>query len=186
MSVANVLSGFLGTEPVMLIGGAPYTENVGSLSGSGSTHNGNQGGNHNNDDTINMLRITGNQWIGRDIQGLMVTNGVIELRKEVFRIYVTPSAASINAHYNMLKPANNEFATSNNAPNGAYLSLRDGNGILWTTEGDQTGSNFRVITRGVSQLPATTITGVTSCKMYDGFGNMKTFNSDTFTIEMGL
>lgn len=112
-----------------------------------------------------------------------VNTGTLELRKLVVRIYISPIMSQ--QFYTMLEP--NSYNFSNASSNsGAYITLRDKNGVLWTSLGDQTGSTFSISDRGSFQNDYTTIAGTFSCKMYDGFGNMKLLSNGTFNAVAGL
>ncbi len=168
------LTGVLGDEPVTLVLNEPYSDVV--IEPAGNNPNGN----------VKLRLKTGSRWTDIDAQGIAVTTGSIEIKKEVFRIYVTPFMASDNGLYNMLLHGNRNFAASPNAANGVQLAVRDSNGVLWTTNGNQAGSSFDISSRGANMQTYATVSGTVNCKMYDGNGNVKQFTQGSFTADFGL
>jgi hypothetical protein len=191
---AYFLKGFLGPEEITIQNSSSYFTDA-SRQNSGNPH----GGDHNGDghvdngqhdslsttlDDDNQLYITGCSWQNTNEQGIITTTGTVELRKEVFRIYITPSAD--NPHFDMLKPGIYNFASDDNASEGAFITVRDKDGVLWTSAGDQGGSTFEIQSREGNNQTFARVTGSVSCKMYDSSGNMKPLTSATFIANFGL
>lgn len=188
----HYLKGLLGDEEIMVQTNASYFTDVSNQNDGDEDDD--ITGDHNNDghpdngddpdaNEDHSTLITGCEWHITD-QMKMTTTGSVELRKEVFRIYVTPFMN--NQYYGMLAPGTYNFAYQNNSSSGAYITLRDKSGVLWTSKGDQTGSSFQITSRGASKQTFTTITGTVHCKMYDSNGNMKLFTGGSFTANSGL
>lgn len=127
---------------------------------------------------------TGCNWTAADLAGGGITTGSVELRKLVVRIYISPITSQ--QVYTMLEPNSFNFSYDKNAHSGAYITLRDRQGVLWTSHGDQTGSTFVVTNRGEQQTDYATFAGTFTCKMYDGHGNMKQLTNGSFSATGGL
>jgi hypothetical protein len=176
---AYYLTGLLGGQALTISGTPTYTATktvVDSSSGSGS------GGG-----TLPYIQYTtGCNWIvnGGSGSGSIITTGSILLNKLQVRVYVAPTTGT-SPYYPLLQSTSFNFTTSANSTS-AYVAVRDNNGVLWTSNGDQTGSSFQVISYGNDQSSYTTFTGIVNCKMYDGNGNMKPLTSAAFNALAGL
>lgn len=185
------LKGFLGDVEIITPGVPSYFTDAMNQNNENGNQDSSTIGDHNADghhDNGNVnggqrsLSITGCKWNISDSQGILTTTGSVELRKEVFRIYVTPFTSS--EYYTLVEPGLYNFA-NDDSPDGAYVTMRDADGVLWTSDGEQSGSSFVITTRQNLDSLAT-ITGTFSCKMYNSNGTMKPFTSGTFTANVGL
>jgi hypothetical protein len=203
---AYYLSGQLDTVLAYVTGTPNYYASHSGVQGGdndsvGDVHSnnghGNAGDNNGNGNFGNSSWITGGSWstTGSDLK--TVINGSIEMRRLSVRIYVAPITTGSGGgggnnwspnqkYYSMLAPGLYGFATPNDPNNGAYVTIRDSNGILWTTMGDQTGSWFMIMSRGANNGTYAEISGVLSAKLYDGQGHMKLFTNASFDILAGL
>jgi hypothetical protein len=169
----KALTGLLADEPVTLISNEPYSEVTFELAG--NNPNGN----------VKQSSKTGSRWTDIDPQGIIMTTGSIEIQNEIFRIYVTPFlSGNGNGYglYHMLANGNRNFSGNN----GVRISVRDAQGVLWTSDGNQSGSTFEITSRSVNMQTYATVTGTLSCKMYDGAGHVKQFTQGLFTGDFGL
>lgn len=185
------IKGSLGGEEITIQGNASYfTDSTNpNLAGVTNTHtsdgdedNHSVYGDNDNDEDDKAMLVTGCNWNITDLAGVPVSTGNVSLRKEVFRIYVTPFLSS--RYYGLLSVGTYSFANSNHK-NGAIITMRDKSGVVWTSTGDQTGSSFQILTRGESQQISTAITGSINCKMYNAQGASKVFTG-TFSALVGL
>jgi len=187
------ITGFLGTEEIIIQTNASYftdatgnndTSTIGNHNGDEHHDNGHHDSADDDDDDDDKSNlVTGCEWHTTDNTGHNTTTGSVSVHKEVFRIYVTPFIGS--PYYDMLVSGTYNFLTTTNSKNGAYLTIRDNSGVLWTSMGEQTGSSFLILTRGANEQTFTKITGAVTCKMYDGHSNMKIFTG-TFAAVSGL
>ena len=178
---ANYFKGYLGTEPVKFEGNAiAYNAYVDPDSVQNHGGNGQQG--QDND----AYFMNGSKWVAISGAGLQTTNASIELRSLAVRVFVSPLQSESSIFYNLIKPTAYPFSTSNDPSKGAYISLYDKNGVLWTSAGDQDGSTLTVSTIGPNMSSYAVVTGLISCKMYDPHGNMKQLTGATFTASMGI
>lgn len=181
----NNIHGLLDGEEITVQNNASYFTDASNTDSSltGILHHTDQ---HDEDEDLDdkSMLVTGCQWHTTDHAGNNVTTGTIQVHKEVFRIYVTPFLSS-TTYYGMVQPGIYTFAYHNNNKNGAFLSMMDKSGVLWTSKGDQTGSSFQITTRGANQQTYTTIEGTATCKMYNAQGSVKTFTG-TFSAITGL
>ena len=174
------LKGTLGAETISTQGdNIPYTNLTYS-----DLHNGSFEDNHGDgDDDDDRVYATGSRWTNVSNSMQLVT-GSVELRKLIVRVYVAPISSS-QLYYNLLKTGTYTFA-NNDASSGVYISLRDKNGVLWTSQGDQSGSTLQITSRGENTGAYTTVSGVMNAKMYDGNGNMKLLTNASFNMMAGL
>jgi|ERR1043165_6634324 hypothetical protein len=187
----KTLTGYLDNEPIELASNEPYVvvsydSPNGNAYANGSA-NGNSNGTTNNGLALGRVRLTtGTRFNGGEVRGIAQVSGTVEIRKEIFRIYVTPFMVNSRL-YHALNNGNPNFAM---LPSGMdselYLSVRDASGTLWTTNGDQTGSTFEITGVGNNLQTFTTVTGNVNCKMYDGNGNVKQFTQGSFIADFGL
>ena len=176
---ATYLKGYLGDEPVKFEGTAiSYSAYVDPDS---ANH---QGGNHDYD----SYYLSGSKWVTFSGSGLTAsaTNASVEIRSLSVRVFVTPIAATSTNYFNLLSPAAYPFADGDNSNTGAFVTLRDKNGVLWTSQGDQDGSTLVVATRGANMGTYTVLSGTISCNMYDQVGNMKKLTGAKFTAALGI
>jgi hypothetical protein len=143
------------------------------------------GGNHNNHDH-DVFYQSGSKWINLTNTGLQVINASLELRSLAVRVFVSPIATVSTGYYNLLNPANYPVSDDDNSSQGAYITLHDKYGVLWTSHGDQDGSTMVILTRGANMTTYTVISGTISCKLYDGEGNMKKLTAASFTAAVGI
>jgi len=181
------LKGTLDGETIVAQTNATYFTDITNpnVAGTNGDNNGDghpDNGQHDEDDDKTVL-VTGCQWNTTDNAGNITTTGTVQFRKEVIRIYITPFLHS--QYYSMAEVGAYQFAYADNNKNGAYLSLVDKSGILWTSKGDQPGSSFEILSRGGNTKPFTTITGKTSCILYNSSGTAKPFTG-TFSAIIGL
>ena len=179
------LKGVLGNEVIILQNNPSYftnvsVENLSDHDGDNSL-NGGEDNDHDLDDK--SLLITGCKWNLNNVANSTVT-GSISVQKEVFRIYVTPFMN--NSYFGMWQPGTYNFAYNGTSKNGAYITVVDSKGTLWTSKGDQTGSTFSVTSRGSAAQSSVKVSGTLNCKMYDANGNMKPFTQVNFTANAGL
>ena len=118
--------------------------------------------------------------------GLQITNASVELRTLSVRVFVSPVASVSDNFYSLLGPATYPVADVTHSSKGAVITMRDKNGVLWTSHGDQTGSTMLILSRGANMGTYTVVTGTLSCKMYDTEGSMKQLTGATFTAAMGI
>jgi len=181
-ALLSLLTGTLDAEPITLQTAAdPYTKQVDEdEQGQNDDNNDNDNGNANSG--AKSMMVSGSSWQGGNLAATPA--GSIEIRTEVFRIYVTPF--KVHGYYNSLSPGTYSFATPADTANGAYMAITDQSGTKWTTMGDQTGSTFTISSRGQAQQNNAQITGTVNCKMYDANGNVKSFTSGSFSTKMGI
>ncbi len=178
------ITGFLGDEEITIQTNASYFTDATDTNGvEEHQDNGHHDSGDDDDDDDKSNLVTGCEWHTTDNTGHNTTTGSVSVHKEVFRIYVTPFINS--PYYDMLVTGTYNFLTTTNSKNGAYLTMRDNNGVLWTSLGEQTGSIFQILTRGANEQTFTRITGAVTCKMYNGHSNMKIFTG-TFAAVSGL
>ena len=182
-TATHFMKGMLGGEVIMIQTNPSYYTNVSNQpDADGDNDNNEENHNADADEDLSTL-ITGCEWFNTAEIG-NTTLGSVEMRKEVFRIYVTPFMN--NPYYGMLNPGTYNFAYQHNSSSGAYITVRDKAGVLWTSKGDQTGSTFQITTRGTNKQTFATIAGTVNCKMYDSYGNMKLFTGGSFVANSGL
>ena len=136
------------------------------------------------DDDDNTALVTGTRWTTTDGGTAVRTHGSIEVRKVVIRVFIAPMPTS-QEHYNMLSPRTFSFVDGNNQ-DGGYVTFRDNAGVLWTSNGDQTGSTITITSRGDYAGTSTKFAGTFTAKMYDGNGNTKLLSNVSFSGLAGL
>ena len=185
------IKGNLGGEEITIQGNASYFTDstnpnlagiTNTITSDGDEDNHAIYGDNDEDEDDKAMLVTGCNWNTTDLAGVPVSTGNVSLRKEVFRIYVTPFLSS--RYYGLLSVGAFSFANSSHK-NGAIITIRDKAGVVWTSTGDQTGSTFQIITRGENQYPSTAISGSVNCKMYNAQGASKVFTG-TFSALVGL
>ena len=129
---------------------------------------------------------SGSKWVTLSGTGLQITNASVELRSLAVRVFVSPIVSVSTTYYNLLGPATYPVANDDQSSSGAYVTIRDKNGVLWTSHGDQDGSTLLILSRGANMATYTVVTGTISCKMYDGEGNMKHLTGAAFTAALGI
>lgn len=139
---------------------------------------------HDGDDDENTTLVTGTRWTTTD-GGSARTTGSIEVRKVVIRVFIAPISTS-QEHYNMLTPRTFAFFDVVDNGDGAYITFLDSNGVLWTSNGDQTGSTITINSRGEFAGTSTKFAGTFTAKMYDGNGNSKLLSNVAFSGLAGL
>ena len=183
LNSTSFLAGKLDGEEIRISGASSSYANMLTIDSDGGTHD----YDHDADDNSNTGFITGIKWVSNNPEGIVATQGSIELRKLSVRVYVAPIVSDLPTYfYNIVTPSEYPFASSSNPNNGAFISLVDKNNVLWTSKGDQDGSTFQIISRGTNRGTATVISGIISSKMYDGHGHVKTFTSGAFNVVVGL
>lgn len=177
------MQGDFGGQVVTLQGTPqPFTT---SFSNATIEHEGHDGEHHDGDDEDVPL-VTGTRWFDNSSTDLLTsTQGSIEFRKVVIRVFIAPMPVQ-QQHYDMLALGTSVFADGQQLSNGAYVTLRDNQGVLWTTKGDQTGSTITITSRGEFTGTSTTIAGRFTAKMYDGNGNVKQLSNVNFSGIAGL
>ena len=128
--------------------------------------------------------ITGGKWTGT-LDGTTVTTGSVGVRRLAVRVYVAPINRS-HERYKLIAPGFYNYSNRDGNSSGAFLTIRDSKGVLWSTKGDQTGSYFQITSRGDSTSTTATFAGVFTAKFYDGTGNVKTITNGTFSSVAGL
>ncbi|MDB5282061.1 MAG: hypothetical protein JWO06_1136 [Bacteroidota bacterium] len=174
------LSATLGGDLVNVQGTAKYFSDT-TATEDEDEDNGCGHGNEDHDSNIS-IRETGGKWVTTDVTGQQITTtAIIEVKKLAVRVYVAPIKQT---NYNMLSPGSFGYSTTTNS--GAYVAILDNKGVVWTTNGDQTGSTFQITERGDSTGAYTTFKGVFTAKMYDKHGNVKQITNGAFTSLAGL
>jgi hypothetical protein len=180
---ANYLRGYLGDEPVKFEGSI-VSYNAYVDPDSAMHHNGN--GNSDYD----SYYLSGSKWVTISGGGLPASsasgNASVEIRSLAVRVFVTPISATSTNYYNLLGLATYPFADGDDTNAGAYVSLHDSNGVLWTSLGEQNGSTLTITSRGANMNTYTVVSGTISCKMYDSVGNMKLLTGAKFTAALGI
>jgi len=175
---AIFLKGYLGDELVKFEGnGISYNAYVNPDSNSQQ---------HGHGQDYAAYYMSGSKWVTLSGSGISATNASVEIRSLAVRVFVTPIAATSSTYYNLLGPATYQFADGDNTSAGAYVSMRDKNGLLWTSLGDQDGSTLTVTTMGANMVTYTIVAGTISCNMYDPSGHMKQLTGAKFTAALGL
>ena len=176
---ANYIKGYLGDEPIKFEGNAM------SYSAYVDPDSAHPGGSHNDYDSYYM---SGSKWVTFSGTGLTSysTNASVEIRSLSVRVFVTPIAATSTTYYSLLGQATYAFADGDDSNAGAYVSLHDRNGVLWTSTGDQDGSTLTITSRGANMNTYTVVSGTISCKMYDHNGNVKQLTGAKFTAALGI
>ena len=181
---ATFLKGFLGNEEIKIEGNAvSYNAYVDPDS---TQHPGNG---HNNDPDDDSYYLSGSKWVTFSGTGLTSasTNASVEIRSLAVRVFVTPINATSTNYFNLLQPEMYyPFADGDNTNTGAYITLHDKNGKLWTSTGDQDGSYLMITSRGANMNTYTVVSGTISCKMYDYSGNVKQLTGAKFTAALGI
>ncbi len=136
------------------------------------------------DDDDNTALVTGTRWTTTDNNNAVSTTGSIQVNKVVIRVFIAPMPTS-QEHYNMLAPRTFSFVDGNNQ-DGGYVTFRDNAGVLWTSNGDQTGSTITITSRGDYAGTSTKFAGTFTAKMYDGNGNTKLLSNVSFSGLAGL
>ena len=144
------------------------------------------GGSGNQSQDNDAFYQSGSQWMKLTTANVQAINASVELRSLAVRVFVSPLAPVSDDFYNLLNPANYQVADNHNASDGAYITLHDQNGVLWTSHGDQEGSTLIILTRGANMNTYTVVTGTISCNLYDGEGNMKKLTAASFTAALGI
>ena len=175
---ANFLRGFLDGEPVKFEGNAiAYHGYVDPDSLQG------QGGSGDDHDAYYQ---SGSKWVILTGAGLASTNASVEIRSLAVRVFVSPLNANSSNYYNLLGAPIYAFSTHQDPSKGAYVSLRDKNGVLWTSAGDQDGSTLTITSRGANMNSYTVVSGTITCKMYDAEGNVKQLTNAIYTAALGI
>ena len=144
-------------------------------------HEGEHAGSNGDPDDQSSTKATGGKWTTITTTGTTTTTAVVEMKKLAVRVYVAPK---IENHFNMVAPGAYSFASS--TVSGAYVAILDSKGVVWTTNGDQTGSVFQIISRGDSTGTSTTFAGSFTAKMYNSKGAVKQVTNGTFSALAGL
>ncbi|MCX6198159.1 MAG: hypothetical protein NTY88_02905 [Bacteroidetes bacterium] len=137
------------------------------------------------DDNENTPLVTGTRWTTTDGANAVRTHGSIEVRKVVIRVFIAPMPTN-QLHFDMLTPRTFSFFDGVTNTDGAYITFRDGSGVLWTSTGDQTGSTITINSRGELVGTSTKFAGTFTAKMYDGNGNAKVLSNVSFAGLAGL
>jgi len=173
---ANYFKGTFGNEVVKFEGNAQAYASFVDLD---SAHNG-SGNGHDQD----AYYVSGSKWVKLS-PGLESIDASLELRSLSVRVFVSPIASTSVNFYNLLTPDIYPVA-ENNGNDGAYITLHDKNGVLWTSKGDQDGSSLIILTRGANMNTYTVLSGIINAKLYDGEHNMKKLTGASFTAAVGL
>jgi hypothetical protein len=177
---ANYLRGYLGTDIIKFEGNAiAYNGYIDPDSAQ------NHGGSANGQDN-DAYYMNGSKWVAISSLGLQSTNATVELRSLAVRVFVSPIQAQSSTYYGLLQDVSYEFSTNTSPGKGAYVSLYDKYGVLWTSSGNQDGSSLLVNYVGPSMGTYAVVSGLISCKMYDPNGNMKQLTGATFTAALGI
>jgi len=180
---ANYLKGYFDGAPIAFEGNATaYHAFVDPDSANGGGGGGNPGQSHDND----AFYQSGSKWMNLNNAGIMSVNASLELRSLAVRVFVSPIANVNTTYFNLLSPTAYPVSSGQVGSAGAFITLHDKNGVMWTTHGDQDESTFVILTRGANLNSFTVITGTVSCKLYDGEGNMKKLTAAQFTAEVGI
>ena len=177
---ANYFKGYLGTDLVKFEGNAIAYN--GYVDPDSVEHENGNGQGPDNDSYF----MNGSKWVAISNTGLQTNNAVVELRSLAVRVFVSPIQPVSSTYYNLLKTSSYPFSTQNEPGKGAFVSLYDKNGVLWTSAGDQDGSTLTITTVGANMTTYAIVTGLISCKMYDPQGNMKQLTGAKFTASMGI
>ena len=186
------ITGLLGTEAVTISGPAtPYLDTVTIYVDSNGHEYYNTHDDHNGNDQSRTQYVTGAQWIADSASsGAQFVKGSLQiLQKLSVRIFVAAISVPASTYFyeNLLVPGNIAFADSIDPDDGAVITVRDGQGVLWSSQGhDQTGSSFVINSRGDNMGTYTIIKGSVKAKMYDSHGNMKQLSSTGFIAMVGL
>jgi hypothetical protein len=182
---AYFFKGYLGNEVVKFEGSAiSYNAYVDPDSSQNSHGCGNGTGNTQTDN--DAYYTSGSKWVSIPNVGLPVTNASLELRSLAVRVFVSPVNSQSANYYNLLGLETYAVSTSDNPSKGAYISLHDKNGKLWTSAGNQDGSVLTVTSRGANMGTYTVLTGTITAKMYDADGNVKQLTGVSFTAALGI
>jgi len=176
---SNYLKGTLGGELVKFEGNAIAYN--GYVDPDSAQNHGGSGSGHDAD----AYYQSGSKWVTFG-NGITATNASIELRSLAVRVFVSPTHVSASNYFNLINPTTYPVATDDNPSSGAYVSIRDNSGVLWTTAGDQHQSTLTISSIGPNMVSYTVVSGTISCKMYDGQGNMKQLTGATFTAAVGI
>lgn len=137
------------------------------------------------DDDVNTTLVTGTRWITTDGANAVRTHGSIEVRKVVIRVFIAPMPTN-QLHFDMLTPRTFAFFDGVTNTDGGYITYRDDTGVLWTSNGDQTGSTITIASRGEMVGSSTNFAGTFTAKMYDGNGHSKLLSNVNFSGLAGL
>lgn len=173
----NYFKGTFDGEPVKFEGNA---QAYSAFEDPDSAHGGNGGGEHDQD----AYYMSGSKWV-QFASGLVATNASIELRSLSVRVFVSPIVTTSVNFYNLLGP-NIYPVADNDGIQGAYITLHDKNGVLWTSKGDQDGSSLIILTRGANMSTYTVLSGIVNAKLYDSSHNMKKLTAASFTAAVGI
>lgn len=173
-SSAYYIKGLLGGEEIVISG----TETAFKTLNDTLHHEDDEDEAHEEEENRTLIS-TGCTWTASALVGGGINTGSLELKKLVVRIYISPITSQ--QIYNMLEPNSYGFSFDKNAHSGAYITMRDKQGVLWTSKGDQTGSVFVIKSRGEQQGDYATFAGTFSCKMYDEYGHMKLLTNGNFS-----
>lgn len=114
------------------------------------------------------------------------------LKKLSVRVYVAPfPAPASNTLYSLLtqtQPQQSLTIADNNNPNdGVIVTIRDANGVTWSSLGQQSGSSsFTINARGYNMGTYAIISGTMNLTMYDGQGHSEQLTSTAYSAMMGL
>jgi hypothetical protein len=142
------------------------------------------GGNQSHDN--DAFYQSGSKWMNLTNAGIMTVNASLELRSLAVRVFVSPLANASTTYFNLLSPTAYPISTGQSGSQGAFITLHDKNGVMWTTHGDQDESTLVILTRGANMTTYTVVSGTVSCKLYDGEGNMKKLTAAQFTASVGI
>ncbi len=177
---ANYIKGYFDGQPISFEGNASAYHGYVDPDSTQSIGGGNQ--QHDND----AFYQSGSQWMTLTAAGVKAVSATLEVRSLAVRVFVSPIASQSSDYFNLLTPAIYNVADGNNSSNGAYITLHDKNGVLWTSHGDQDGSTLLILSRGANMNTYTVVSGTISCKLYDGEGNMKKLTAAQFTAALGI
>ena len=181
----NVFTANLGGEQIHFEGNViPYSAYVDPDSAQDPDHDNSGSYSHDND----AYYQSGSKWVtvNTSNSNLSITNASVEMRSLAVRVFVSPIVAVSSTYYNQLGPATYGIASANSASKGAFISVRDKNGEIWNSLGNQDGSSMVITDRGPNMISYTVVTGTINCKMYDSHGNMKKLTNATFTASLGI
>jgi len=177
------LSGMLGTEAISLPGNpVAYNDSTDAIHPHGGCDN--EAEEDHDGDFDDAANYTGSRWVTTDPNtNALVSHGSVDVRKLIVRIYAAPLVAT--NYYNMIALSSYGFV-NHNIGSGVYVTVRDSQGILWTTNGDQTGSTFTITSRTALSSAVANFSGTFTAKMYDGHGNVKQLTNGVFSATAKL
>jgi hypothetical protein len=109
------------------------------------------------------------------------------LKKLSVRVYVAPIPAPASSTIYSMLTENMTLADDDDPSDGVIVSIRDSDGVLWTSLGHQShSSSFQINSIGQNMGSYAIITGSVTASMYDGNGNVKQLTSTAFNAMIGL